>query len=343
MKKSVLFSLHAIVWAVVILFVTLIGWRNANGDWFLPSSYGILNSFVAASWMIAIFYVFYLFLFPRYFKPKQYFNFLLLSIAVVLTLPLCFHLTFESLHLIFRGNFDGISLPGYLGGIVATIFIGGLGSLFRIIIDWFTNAQEKSELDTQNFRSELKLLKYQLNPHFLFNTLNNIDSLIQENNQNASLALNKLSGIMRYMIYDSEKEKVSLKDELTYIENYISLQKLRFTDENKISFNITGNTDNVQIAPMLFITFVENAFKHSSLKKAGNNISIKLDVLGNQINFSCINSLPSSPAEKDDTSGIGLELIKKRLELIYSKAYELKLDETEESFAVYLKIRTNAN
>ena len=166
---------------------------------------------------------------------------------------------------------------------------------------------------------------------------------MHENVQKASMALNKLSEIMRYMIYDSEKETVSLKEELAYIESYISLQKLRIINDNKISFNITGDINNIQIAPMLFITFVENAFKHSSLKKTDNSIVIKLDVLEKQINFSCINSLSSSPAEKDESSGIGLELIKKRLELIYPKAYELKIDKTEESFAVYLKIKTNAN
>ncbi len=145
------------------------------------------------------------------------------------------------------------------------------------------------------------------------------------------------------MIYDSEKERVLLTDEVKYIESYISLQKLRIADENKISFNISGNIGSIRIAPMLFITFIENAFKHSSLKKTGNNIIIKLDVLENQINFSCTNGISFSPTEKDETSGVGLELIKKRLELIYPKAYELKIDKIDQCFTVNLKINIHAN
>ncbi len=215
--------------------------------------------------------------------------------------------------------------------------------VFRKYSDSLKLEEEKRDLILKNTQSELTLLKYQINPHFFFNTLNNVDSLMHENVQNASAALNKLSEIMRYMIYDAEKEKVSLKEELAYIESYISLQKLRIVNDNKITFNITGEISNIKIAPMVFITFVENAFKHSSLKKADNSIVIKIDASENQVNFSCINSLSSSPAEKDESSGIGLELIKKRLALIYPNAYELKIDKTEQCFAVYLKIKTNAN
>jgi LytS/YehU family sensor histidine kinase len=145
------------------------------------------------------------------------------------------------------------------------------------------------------------------------------------------------------MIYDSEREKVPLKEEVAYIESYISLQKLRVANESKITFDLSGNIDSKQIAPMLLITFIENAFKHSSLRKTENSIIIRLDVLENQINFSCINSLYNSPVKKDESKGIGLELIKKRLELIYPKSYELKIDQNKQNFAVELKIKTNAN
>jgi hypothetical protein len=304
-----------------------------------PSIPGPQGSFNALSlgqiFVVAIpFYLFY-FLLPKLIRKKK--RLIWYSIAII------FIVLFPAFLLFFLDNFEKIDMASYPHTFVFYMFFAFIGGLFRVFFLWVDQNKKKDNVEKQNLKSELALLKYQINPHFLFNTLNNVDSLIHDNTQKASLALNKLSEIMRYMIYDSEKETVSLKEELAYIESYISLQKLRIINDNKISFNITGDINNIQIAPMLFITFVENAFKHSSLKKTDNSIVIKLDVLKKQINFSCINSLSSSSAEKDESSGIGLELIKKRLELIYPKAYELKIDKTENSFVVYLKIKTNAN
>lgn len=343
MKKSILYLLHALIWATVILFIPLIGWRDNSGTWQFPNFYGILNSLLAAAWFIAIFYIFYSYLFPKFFKPKHYSKFFLFSFLTIFLLPIFFNITFGILLFLFKGSFGPLSLQAYFGGVAAAIFIGGLGSLFRIIIDWFTSTQEKSEYEKSKFDSELKLLKYQLNPHFLFNSLNNIDALIQQDNKKASLALNKLSELMRYVIYDSEKDKVFLKDEIKYIENYIDLQKLRFSDKNQITFNYSKDTDNIVVAPMLFITFIENAFKHSSLKNPENRIDIKLDVFENQLIFKCNNDMPASKIEKDESSGIGLSLVKKRLDLIYPGDYELKTVNSERHFNVYLKLNSNAN
>ena len=280
------------------------------------------------------FYVFY-FLVPGLFDKRKKLIWYLIAFVFLISYPVII------VSIVDNGN--QTKTPDYLISFLFYMFFAFTGSLFRIFFKWIEQNRQKDNLEKQNLKSELALLKYQINPHFLFNTLNNVDALIHESGEKASLALNKLSEIMRYMIYDSEKEKVLLTDEIKYIKSYISLQKLRIADEDKISFDISGNIDNIQIAPMLFITFIENAFKHSSLKKTENNIIIKLDVLENQIIFCCTNSLSFPRAEKDESSGIGLELIKKRLELIYPKEYELKINKTEQTFAVHLKIKTNAN
>jgi two-component sensor histidine kinase len=338
MKKSVVFLIHITFWAVIYITIYTV-FRTILKDPFPPMggspfwTYGWMTVDTLVSVLVP-FYSFY-FLLPLLSGKKNK--------MIWYTIALIFLIAYPAFILSFTDDFKTFDAANYPSSFLFYMFFAFIGGLFRIFFKWIEQNKQRDNLVKQNLKSELTLLKHQINPHFLFNTLNNVDSLMNENIQKASTALNKLSEIMRYMIYDSEKETVSLKEELVYIESYISLQKLRIINDNKISFNITGDINNIQIAPMLFIAFVENAFKHSSLKKTDNSIVVKLDVLEKQINFSCINSLSSSPVEKDESSGIGLELIKKRLELIYPKAYELKIDKTEQSFAVYLKIKTNAN
>jgi LytS/YehU family sensor histidine kinase len=219
------------------------------------------------------------------------------------------------------------------------LFIGLVGTSFRLLVEWINDSFNKIELEKQNFKSELSLLKNQLNPHFLFNTLNNIDALINENSPNASLALNKLSEIMRYVVYDSDKDFVELQDEINYIQNYISLQKLRIPAEDIIQFRISGNVQDKKIAPMMFIPFIENAFKHSSLKnKSVNKIEIDINVGTELIDLRCKNR--KANIRKDKSSGVGLDNVKKRLELLYKNKYTLEIGDSENDFLVTLSIKT---
>jgi two-component system, LytTR family, sensor kinase len=338
MKKSVVFLIHITFW--VIIYITIYTVLHAilknpfppvgyNPFW----SYEWLTIFVLTGVLIP-FYIFY-YLLPKLIGKKNKLIWSFIALIFLISYP------YIAIHT--SDDIKTIDASNYSSSFLFYMFFAFVGGLFRIFFKWIAQSKQRDNLEKQNLKSELAFLKHQINPHFLFNTLNNVDSLIHDDTKKASLALNKLSELMRYMIYDSEKEKVSLNEELANIESYISLQKLRIINENKIYFDVTGDINNVQIAPMLFITFIENAFKHSSLKKTESRIAIKFDVLENQINFSCVNSLSSSPTEKDESGGIGLELIKKRLELIYPKAYELKIDKTEQSFEVYLKVKTNAN
>jgi len=288
---------------------------------------------------LGVFYWAYLLFIPLYLIKKEYLKFTLslLAILVGFTLYFTFVPWFVSsvLHIKFH-----VFVKGWWFAATGYAFALGLaGTCLRLFVQWFQDAQDKIELEKQNFKSELSLLKNQLNPHFLFNTLNNIDSLITENSPNASLALNKLSEIMRYVVYDSENEFVPLQDEVNYLENYIALQKLRLTNENRIQLSITGNTANKQIAPMLFIPYVENAFKHSSLKaKPDDKIEIKLDIQDNELFFSCFNTTAAA-IQKDKSSGIGLELVQKRLDLIYKNKYTLSIENSEKGFTVKLTIK----
>jgi LytS/YehU family sensor histidine kinase len=175
----------------------------------------------------------------------------------------------------------------------------------------------KEELNRKNYEMELALMKAQINPHFLFNTINNIDVLIQKDATKASAYLNKLSDMMRFMLYETKTEKIALAKELHYIEQYIELQKIRTSNPNYIKYEVTGESDNLVIEPMLFIPFIENAFKHAENKRIENAIHISIAIQKQSIRFECENAYSDEPQLKPEHGGLGNDLIERRLALLY--------------------------
>jgi two-component system LytT family sensor kinase len=219
-----------------------------------------------------------------------------------------------------------------------------LGGLVRYFIDWFNKNKLQQQLEKQNFQSELALLRNQINPHFLFNTLHNIDALIQKDIKKASDTLIKLSEIMRYMIYDTNTDFVELSKEIEYLRNFISIQMLCHSNQELVLFNTKGYPDDVRIAPMLFIPFIENAFKHATSKDIKHNIRINFEITGKTVKFEMINICDKNEVfVKDKSSGIGLSMVKRRLELLYPGKHELKIENENNKFFVHLIIDSNGN
>ncbi len=219
--------------------------------------------------------------------------------------------------------------------------IAGLSVAYFFLKEWARNELARNELAAHQLSTEIKFLKSQINPHFLFNTLNNLFSMAQEKgNDDLADGISKLSGMMRYMIYESNAESVPLADEIAYLKNCIALNKLRYADEEaKVAFSYPEQLQNVLIAPMLFIPFVENAFKHGVLINQSSEIDIAITLSGNWLFFNCENENYSFVKKMDDqTSGIGLENVKRRLELVYPGKYELLIKNDAGKFAVTLKI-----
>ncbi len=337
MKKSIFYFLHASVIIVFILLIALSATR-ISAYYKEPLFFNIVDSILCYGSFLGLIYYSYWYFIPQFLINKEYFKFILGLIAIIAGFTLYFNLTTLFIATVLNVKFH-VFVKGWWFGIAGyALTLGAAGTFFRLFVQWFEDAYDKIELEKQNFKSELSLLKNQLNPHFLFNTLNNIDSLINENSPNASKALNKLSEIMRYMVYDSQKDLVQLQDEIIYIQNYISLQKLRIPNEDIIRLSITGDISNKLIPPILFIPFVENAFKHSSLKdKPENRIEIRIDVMGNELTFYCFNSVAS--IKKDKSSGVGLEIVKKRLKMIYKNKYSLSIHNNPKEFIVNLNIK----
>jgi len=221
---------------------------------------------------------------------------------------------------------------------VFTLFYAISGFFFCLLEHWFIT----EKLAKQNLQSELALLKNQVNPHFLFNTLNNIDSLIKSNTHKASETLVKLSDILRYMIYDTNVARVPLSDEISHIESYIDLQKIQFANRELVSISVLGDPGNITIAPMLFIPFVENAFKHCTDKSIAGAIRITFTIRDHLVNFESVNiSGRTQRINKVEAHGVGLSIVRRRLELIYPGIHTLSIKDENNTFSVTLTVNTH--
>jgi len=220
----------------------------------------------------------------------------------------------------------------------------GLTTLFILSKSWIDLADSTKELakkEKELIHNELKALKAQVNPHFLFNSLNSIYSLSLQKSDHAPEVILKLSNVLRYMIYESNEQGVELKKEIDFIENYIDLQKLRTKNADAVKLHIDGQVTDQKVAPLILIVFIENAFKHGVKGDTVNQfIHIDLKVTEREIYFTSENNLGIvDETENNEYKGLGLENVKRRLELLYHDNYELKLSRTPETFIVDLKIK----
>lgn len=223
----------------------------------------------------------------------------------------------------------------------AFLVLEGIAIAYFFLKEWAKSELIQSRLQANQLSTEIKFLKSQINPHFLFNTLNNLFSMAQakENDELADGIL-KLSGMMRYMLYDSNEERVPLNKEITYLEECITLNKLRYADEEVlVTFDHPGQIADVSIAPMLFIPFVENAFKHGVAIGQKATIHIAIVVTGQKLIFDCVNTDYSFIKKMEmEINGIGLENVKRRLDLVYPGKHQLIIKNEDGKFMVNLEI-----
>jgi LytS/YehU family sensor histidine kinase len=197
----------------------------------------------------------------------------------------------------------------------------------------------QKELEKEKLNSELAFLKNQISPHFFFNTLNNIYSLISINQEDSQKAVLKLSKLMRYLLYESEHGDTKLSSEIEFMNNYIDLMKLRMSEKINLSISFPGNYEDRSIPPLLFIPFIENAFKHGISYREKSFIDISMTSSIDSINFRCANSVVKSGEDADsEHSGIGLENVSKRLSLLFPGTHELKINKSDTEFEILLRI-----
>jgi two-component system, LytTR family, sensor kinase len=349
-RKSFIVLLHIGFWAcylLSILIILTVAYRNnVVSDRELRIVNALKNLFFFAFFPSFIsFNLFYFNLFPKYIQQKRFLHSIvygsLITVGAAVIGYILHRYFIESGRII---DMDSGGKPGRSTAVIVItamtligVICGIVALIIRGFITWFNEIKLKQMLKDKNHEMEMALIKSQLDPHLLFNTINNIDSLILKDSVAASDYLNKLSDIMRFVLYETTANKILLSQELEYIGKYIALQKIRTANESYVHFEVTGSIGDKRVAPMVFIPFIENAFKHTNNKKIENAITINIIIKDETIQLICENRFDSMSL-KQSIGGLGNGLVKKRLDLIYAGKHTLEVNRYNELYSINLTI-----
>lgn len=291
----------------------------------IQSDAPVLSALLVVIFLSGPVYIHNLKILPLFFTKRKWLGFILVLLNVgVFT---CVGLYFLSNAL---DGFQWRMVYNMIGILMLVLFVS---SALKIAGDSFVRRQQEKD-------AELKLLKAQLNPHFLFNTLNNLYGLSVVKSDKLPNLMLKLSDLLRYSLYDTKDKFVPLEKEIQYLENYISLERIRLEDQAMISLNKKGAISEKTIAPMLLIVFVENAFKHLGISdNEKSSVVVDVEIVNDTLHFSCINSIDEVVEEtpmESGKSGIGLKNAKKRLSLLYPEKHQLTIAKREKNYHVQL-------
>lgn len=324
-KKEVLFQI--ILHLVILLFFGY-SWQN--------ETYSLDRVVFFVMYALGTLTITYYFM-PNFLYKKKYWQFLVALIGVIAALIILEEFVLEQ---IFypdtkrSGTFPGIfiSLIGVLP--IMTILASG-----KFAWDAFGKQRQIEDLKSSIQESELQFLRSQVNPHFLFNNLNNLYSYALEGSTKTPEIILELSGVLRYMLYECKEEFVPLEKELEQLGNFIRLYKMQIEERGDVEFNVNTVNSGYKIAPLILIVFIENAFKHSQSGQSSDiKINIDLDMKGSSLNFICKNNYEKTEGLETVAKGIGLTNVKKRLQLLYPKKHQLIIDEKYNTFVVNLSI-----
>lgn len=346
-KKIVL--LHLLYWLLVLFDVLFISnWLAQQSKSYLfsdnplgvhPLIYHMMSHFPDVLLSAGFFYLHLLVLIPYFFRRKKYLLYTLVALASIVFLYLPIRYAIEEWYYKWIGG-TGLDFTNKLYWITdcASYILRHcfIAVAYYLTWRWAINEKEKAERGKEQLSTELSFLKNQLNPHFLFNTLSNIHSLAYTQSKETPAAVMKLSEMMRYMLYDSNEPEVFLEEELSYLDGFIELQKLRSDRPVHLLVNFNRDCERRKIAPLLLIPFVENIFKHGHLYDPDNPAKIALNCTAGGLVFHAFNL--KSTANRDRTSGIGIKNIRRRLELIYPGNHQLKISDTAHFFEIELII-----
>lgn len=315
--------LHVLLWALILILFVYVGSRSGSfsNAIVIFLYFGLIN--------ISVFYINYLYILPRFLNSRQYLGCaasIILLIVSSAVMKYALASLFKDIVLLRGPNRDYyVTFWEYLAVASFTgAFFVFISTAAKFAGDWFLNEKVRKNLENEKLSAELAFLKSQINPHFLFNSLNNIYSLAYQRSDKTPAAILKLSEIMRYMLQDSNESTVPLEREIRYLQNYIELQKLRFKDGAFVNFHHSGVDERMRIIPLILIAFVENCFKHGIVTEEASPLEIILQVRAGQMNFEVRNK--KNLQNKDVLGGIGLSNVKRRLELSYPGRYELTIE-----------------
>lgn len=319
-------GLHLLVWALLLAIPTIV---------FHGKTYqGLTHAFyfLSALYHIGIFYLNAYFLYPRLLTKKTWWLYILAIVAIII---LSYHAKLFLLQLNPGFTLTEDNRPAIIFGLIPFVIAS---TLFRLISDRLRFEKLEKEARAEHLAAELKFLRSQVSPHFLFNMMTNMVSLARQKSDLLEASLIKLSELLRYMLYDSTDEAIPLDKETEHLENYIALQQLRFGEDVKVHTEINNDCAGCSIEPMLLVPFIENAFKHGIGIVNEPFIDIQLKAQGHLLFFKVANSYSGQNFSKDKNSGIGLANVKNRLKLLYPGKYDLDITDENGIFSVELKL-----
>lgn len=326
---------QALVWFIVLMLSFL---SNLQYD---PPAQAVTFAVIATLFYAAIIYANASWLIPMFYYRRKYMLYIILLIivlAVIITARTLFSSYIYNTY--FAVTKEALSVRAFTFSAFSAVFILLFSYFFRLALNYFTLSQKQAAIKAEKTQTELTLLKQQLHPHFLFNTLNNIYYVAGKDSPEAADLIDRLSGIMRYFIEEARKEKVFLKDEVALLKSYIDLESIRMRYEMPVQFIINGNTSNTIVPPLLLMPMVENIFKHGIDKRSRDNFAeITLTVDGTQLFFTTKNRFYSTVAD----TGTGLANLKKRLQMYYENNYTLTTQHSDTNFIAALQIPLDEN
>ncbi|RFZ92771.1 histidine kinase [Mucilaginibacter conchicola] len=344
MKRKQIIYIHIIAWSFLFISSVWLSHLSKGPQTTNEFLKNVLIQFCYQIIPISCFYASYFFVAPQFFVHKRYVHGVLYSVLtliglVTLRYVLEYYFFIPVLHF---DNYRGHPWPvtDYVENVFFYYFPKYFiyGQLYFFAESWYRDKQLKQELLQEKSTAELAFLRSQMNPHFLFNTINDIYSLTYQRSERAPDALLKLSELLRYMLRDGNADMMPLSREIQYLENVIELQRISAKGDAYINFNVEGYVGQQQVASLIFISFVENAFKHGVLNDRDNPVDIHLTATGQAISFAISNK--KNNAQKDHTGGIGLSNVKRRLQLIYPQKHELDVKDDGEFYNVNLVLQT---
>jgi two-component system LytT family sensor kinase len=326
---------HAFFWIAMVSFFLFIASANTK----LTVEELLVIFVLYAVINISLFYLNFLVLIPKFLDKKKYgiYAFSILVTVIVYGLGKYGVAVIFKQVVLARSKGEVVGFGHFfLSTIFTSLVFLFLSTALKFTVDWFLNERIQRDLENQRLSAELAFLKSQINPHFLFNSLNSIYSLAYQRSETTPEAILKLSEIMRYMLYECNDNKVDLVKELQYLQNYIDLQKIRFGNKAFIDYKVEGKVLNQQIVPLLLIAFIENAFKHGVASNPQTPIRLLIDVDEAHLHFYMQNKKHTN--NRDASGGIGLNNVKRRLDLLYPGKYNLDIRDEADTYTVELSL-----
>ncbi|MCA0931207.1 histidine kinase [Lutimonas saemankumensis] len=328
---------HLLFWLIYFVF-NFFRFASINNDYW----YSLKSNLIEFPLNIVITYFTIYYLIPRFILKKKYLQFFLLFIPSLLLFYLIrtglnYILVSENIWPEAQGNQEPFTVIHVVELVIGAIYVIALVSAIKLTYDWANEKKRNEDLQRVQLQTELNFLKSQIQPHFFFNTLNNLYALVIKQSPNAANVVMKLSEIMQYVLYEVKEPKISLLKSINYLYSYLELEKLRYGDRVKSEISIDGDIDEVEVPPLLFLPFIENCFKHGARNQEDINVLISFAVQDNFLYFTVTNNYVK-PVEAKPKHGIGIENVKRRLQLLYGSEYSLKIRAKVNEYSVNLKL-----